>query len=76
MGPLPVEVAVFADGGTAWTINQRPRFLGGEREGVVSAGVALRANLFGFAVAEFDFIRPFQRPERGWVFGFNLMPGW
>ncbi|HET9268323.1 MAG TPA: hypothetical protein VFO31_09170, partial [Vicinamibacterales bacterium] len=75
-GPLPVEVALFADGGTAWTTNQRPRFLGGEREGVVSAGVALRANLFGFAVAEFDFSRPFQRPERGWIFGFNLMPGW
>ena len=41
-----------------------------------SAGVALRANLFGFAVAEFDFSRPFQRAERGWIFGFNLMPGW
>ena len=75
-GPLPVEVAFFADSGTAWANGEQPRILGGEREGVASAGVALRANLFGFAVAEFDVIRPFQRPERGWVFGFNLMPGW
>ena len=44
--------------------------------GVSSAGVALRVNLFGFAVGEFDVARPFQRPGRGWKFGFNLMPGW
>jgi hypothetical protein len=43
---------------------------------VSSAGVAFRVNLFGFAVGEFDFARPFQRPGRGWIFGFNLMPGW
>ena len=43
---------------------------------VTSAGVAFRVNLFGFAVGEFDVIRPFQRPGQGWKFGFNLMPGW
>ena len=38
------------------------------REGVASAGVAFRVNLLGFAVAEFDIARPFQRAGRqGWV---------
>jgi hypothetical protein len=75
-GPLPVEVALFVDGGTAYNRGQRPEFLGGSRTGVASAGVGFRVNLFGFAVGEFDFSRPFQRPGRGWIFGFNLMPGW
>jgi hypothetical protein len=30
----------------------------------------------GFAVGEFDVAHAFQRPGHGWVFGFNLMPGW
>jgi Tol biopolymer transport system component len=74
-GPLPVEVALFADGGVAWNRDERPDFLGGDRRGVASAGIALRANVFGFAVAEFDFSRPFQRRNEGWVFQFNLAPG-
>jgi len=23
-----------------------------------------------------DFTHAFDRPGRGWIFGFNLMPGW
>ena len=75
-GPVPVEVAFFADAGTAWNNGERPEVFGGSRGGVSSAGVALRVNIFGFAVGEFDVARPFQRPGRGWQFGFNLMPGW
>jgi hypothetical protein len=75
-GPLPVEVALFVDGGTPWNGGERPSVLGGARDGVASAGVGFRANLLGFAVGEFDFSRPFQRTTRGWVFGFNLQPGW
>ena len=75
-GPVPVEVAFFADGGTAWNAGERPEVLGGGRGGVASGGVAFRVNLFGFAVGEVDIARPFQRPGRGWIFGFNLMPGW
>jgi hypothetical protein len=75
-GPVPIEVAFFADGGTAWNNGEKPELFGGSRQGVASGGVALRVNLFGFAVGEFDFTRPLQRPGRGWVFGFNLMPGW
>jgi Tol biopolymer transport system component len=74
-GPVPVEVAFFADGGAAWNRGEKPSFLGGSREGVASAGVTFRVNLLGFAVGSFDFAHPFQRPGRGWVFQFNLSPG-
>jgi hypothetical protein len=74
-GPLPVEVAFFTDTGVAWDRGQQPDFLGGGREAVSSTGVALRANLMGFAIGEFAFSRPWQRPGKGWVFQFNLAPG-
>jgi len=74
-GPLPMEVALFADAGAAWDRQARPSILGGSRGGVSSAGAALRMNFFGFAVGEFDVVRPFQRPGQGWMFQFNLAPG-
>ena len=74
-GPVPVELALFSDGGVAWDAGEKPSFLGGSRKGVGSAGVAQRVNLLGFAIGEFDFAHPFQRPSRGWVFQFNLSPG-
>jgi Tol biopolymer transport system component len=74
-GPVPIEVAFFGDGGVTWGRGDRPSITGGTRRGVSSAGVALRANLFGYAVGEFAVARPFQRPGRGWVFQFNLAPG-
>jgi outer membrane protein assembly factor BamA len=74
-GPLPVEVALFADAGVAWFQGQRPSLLGGERDGVSSVGVAFRVNFFGFAVGEFDVVRPLQRGNRGWAFQFNFLPG-
>jgi hypothetical protein len=42
---------------------------------VSSAGVSFRINAFGFAVAQIDFAKPFQRPGKGWVWGFSLSPG-
>jgi hypothetical protein len=74
-GPLPLELAFFADGGVAWDSGEKPSFLGGERHGVSSVGVTLRANFLGFAVGQFDFSRPLQRKNRGWIFQFNLAPG-
>jgi outer membrane protein assembly factor BamA len=74
-GPVPVEVALFADGGVAWNRGERPSLLGGHRDGVSSVGIALRANLFGFAIGQFDFARPLQRVNHGWLFQFNLSPG-
>ena len=74
-GPIPVEVALFADAGVAWDSGDAPQFAGGDRDPVSSAGIALRVNALGFAVLEFDFVRPFQRPEKGWLFQFSLAPG-
>jgi Tol biopolymer transport system component len=74
-GPLPMEVAFFADGGVAWLRGQKPELFGGSRSGVSSVGVTLRANLLGFAIGQFDIARPLQRPAAGWVFQFNLTPG-
>jgi outer membrane protein assembly factor BamA len=73
-GPLPVEVALFADGGVAWDRGETP-FADDGRRGVSSTGVAFRVNLMGFAVGELAFSRPLQRPGRGWIFQFNLSPG-
>ncbi len=73
-GPVPVEVALFTDGGVAWNGGQTPFETTG-RNGVSSSGVSLRVNLFGFAVGQFDFSRPWQRAQKGWVFQFNLSPG-
>jgi outer membrane protein assembly factor BamA len=75
-GPVPVEVALFADGGVAWNRGESPSFLGGTRDGVGSAGVAFRVNFFGYLIGQFDFAHPFQRPGRGWIFQFNLSPGY
>jgi hypothetical protein len=74
-GPVPVEVALFADGGVAWNRGEKPSLFGGHRDGVSSVGIALRANLLGFAIGQFDFARPLQRAGQGWVFQFNLSPG-
>ena len=74
-GPLPVELALFADGAVAWNSGEKPAILGGTRDSVSSAGVTLRVNLVGFAVGQFDVVRPLQRPGRGWTVQFNLTPG-
>ena len=74
-GPIPVEVALFTDGGVAWNSGERPAIFGGDKHGVWSAGAAFRVNLFNYAVGEFDIVRPFQRPNQGWSFEFNLTPG-
>jgi len=40
-GAFPLEAAVFADAGVAWTESDRPTFFGGNRPGVSSAGFLL-----------------------------------
>jgi hypothetical protein len=72
-GPLPLELAFFGDAGWAWG-GSRFGFADGDREAVTSVGVALRANVFGFAVAEIDYVKPLNR-DRGWIWQFSLRPG-
>jgi Tol biopolymer transport system component len=74
-GPLPIEIALFGDAGVAWTSDIDPSFLGGPRDLVRSAGAAIRFNLFGYLIGEIDYVRPLDRPGRGWMWQFNLTPG-
>ena len=72
-GPLPIEVAFFGDAGKAWTKDESVSFGGGDW--VRSVGTAFRLNAFGYAILELDYVRPLDRPGRGWLWQFNLTPG-
>ncbi len=74
-GPLPIEGAFFADAGIAWGQSLRAGTLPGDHEPVVSIGAAVRVNIFNFAVAEIDFVKPLDRPTRGWMWQFQFRPG-
>jgi len=77
---LPLELTAFADAGTAWSQGDAPNLVferrSSERIPVFSAGGSLRLNLLGAAVVEAYYAYPFQRPEKGGHFGFQLAPGW
>ncbi|MFV1986515.1 MAG: BamA/TamA family outer membrane protein [Gemmatimonadota bacterium] len=80
-GVPPIEVGAFYDMGKAWTtdadlscfISETCTF--GDRPWKRSAGMFSRLNLFGFMIVELDFVRPFDRPDRGWMWQFSLTPG-
>ena len=74
-GPLPLEAAFFADGGVTWGSSERLGFSKTDSKPVSSVGAALRVNVLGFAVAEINYVRPLQRPGRGWLWQFSLRPG-
>ncbi|MCL5030566.1 MAG: peptidase S9 [Bacteroidetes bacterium] len=74
-GYFPVEFGVFYDAGVAWSNDQKPSFMGGNRKAVTSYGLALRANLFGYAVGEVDFVHPNNHPGTSWLWEFNLTEG-
>jgi outer membrane protein assembly factor BamA len=74
-GPIPVELAAFADGGVAWGSNLQQFVTRSDSKPVGSVGGAVRINVLGFAVAEIDYVRPLNRPGRGWLWQFNLIPG-
>ncbi len=77
---LPTEVSPFFDMGYAWNQGDDLEFRFDrnttDRVPVFSAGVSARVNILGYAVGEFYWARPFQRPGKNWVFGFQLQPGW
>ncbi len=72
-GPFPVEAALFADYGTAWNTGS-PSFAASHA--VRSVGAALRVNVFGFAVAEIDYVRPFDRASSGARLQIGFAPGY
>jgi Tol biopolymer transport system component len=77
---LPTEISPFVDVGAAWTSNDGIDFTFArntlDRVPVVSAGVSARFNILGYLILESYWAYPFQRPEKGGHFGFNLAPGW
>jgi outer membrane protein assembly factor BamA len=77
---LPTEVSPFFDAGMAWRGGDAPdlRFdrSTGDRVPVFSTGLSIRMNLLGYAVLEAYYAYPFQRPEKGGHWGFQLAPGW
>jgi Tol biopolymer transport system component len=77
-GPLPVELAVFGDTGMAWggsSLQTQQTLSRVNGKPASSVGAAIRANVLGFAIAEIDYVHPLNRPGRGWLWQFNLMPG-
>jgi outer membrane protein assembly factor BamA len=74
-GALPVELFSFFDAGVAWTRDLKPSFAGGTRDWVSSAGFGARINALGYLIAELSVVRPLNREGRGWMFAFNLSPG-
>ena len=72
-GIPPVEAAAFFDAGVAW--NQADGSSDVKQNTVTSHGLAMRVNLFGFLVAEIDFVHPNQRPRKGWYWQFSVQPG-
>ena len=79
-GILPMDFVVFYDAGIAWGYetgedSDKPFFLGGNRRPLTSAGVGVRMNLMGFLILGFNAVKPFDRPNKNWVFQFTIMPG-
>jgi hypothetical protein len=74
-GPLPLELGIFMDGGAAWDSSTSIHLSGPNQNFVKSWGAVARVNVLGFAVAEIDYVRPLDRLGRGWMWEFNLRPG-
>ena len=75
-GPVPVDLLAFFDTGVAWTSRDEADFLGGERDRVSSVGFGARVNVLGFLIGEVDYVKPLDRPGRGWHWQFNFTAGY
>lgn len=78
-GFIPTELFFFTDAGAAWSqgdhLKVRFQRNTADRVPVVSSGAGVRL-LLSYIPLEFYWAKPFQRPKQGWVFGFNIIPGW
>ncbi len=77
---VPTELVLFTDAGLAWDADNPPTLewsrSSTERVPVVSSGVSARFNVLGFLILEAYYAYPWQRPEKGWHWGFQIAPGW
>lgn len=74
-GGVPLEFAGFFDTGVAWQNSDKAWFLGGNRHLVSSVGLALRTSLGGYLALELDYTHPYDRPNKGWIWQFNITSG-
>jgi Tol biopolymer transport system component len=76
---VPTELVLFTDAGVAWDPDS-PTLewsrSGSARVPVVSSGVSARFNILGILILETYYAYPWQRPGKGWHWGFQLAPGW
>ncbi len=78
---IPMELLAFTDVGIAWD-DENPvdswsfKRTATERVPLVASGLGARFNLLGVLILEAYYAYPFQRPDKGWHWGFNLAPGW
>jgi hypothetical protein len=85
----PVEIFAFADAGAAWgklrdnngnVTTTHLQFTRGpgddilDRGFLTSGGMGARINLFGYLIAEADFVKAFDRTQ-GWHWQFSFQPG-
>ncbi|MEQ8331495.1 MAG: hypothetical protein RH859_13635 [Longimicrobiales bacterium] len=77
---LPTELVAFADAGVAWDSDNKPSLewsrSTSDRVPVFSTGVSARFNVLGFMILEAYYAYPWQRPDKGWHWGFQVAPGW
>jgi outer membrane protein assembly factor BamA len=77
---IPMELVAFTDIGLAWDSQHEPNLIFSresvDRVPVMSTGFSARMNLLGFMILEAYYAYPFQRPNRGWHWGFSMAPGW
>jgi outer membrane protein assembly factor BamA len=88
-GVFPIDFIAFYDAGIAWwddndlyddfgallETDRKASFLGGGRNMISSAGIGLRANVFGYLILGVDYVYPFDRPQKGGHFQFTFTPG-
>ena len=78
---VPVELVAFTDVGIAWD-RENPvdswefSRSATDRVPLVSSGLSARMNILGILILETYYAYPWQRPQKGWHWGFNLAPGW
>ena len=77
---LAVELVAFSDIGVAWD-SERPADWSWSRDSaaripLASSGVSARVNFLGMLILETYYAYPWQRPEKGWHWGFQIAPGW
>jgi hypothetical protein len=77
------ELALFTDGGIAWgdplspTSDDKGDVLPSDSRFILSSGVSLRINLFGYLVIEPYYAIPWQNGGlKNGSFGLNFTPGW